>query len=268
MDFLQRRKKYKIFLAVVLLLIFLNIIGFSSFGQKILGGMVNSISSGLRSSSTKKSDNKATKAQLIDENIVLKSQIESKEAELANFYSLQEENEKLKKYLNFFETNSYDYVLANVVWQENLLSFSNYNQNLVINKGSDDGIRTGLAVINESGVIIGKIIEVNNKSSKLCIISNNFCKMAVTVNNFDHSIGLAEGNLGLSIKLNYVSQGETLGINDMIITSGLEPDIPPGLAVGRINFINQEVNDIWQDVNAEALFNVNNLSIISVIIPK
>ena len=92
--------------------------------------------------------------------------------------------------------------------------------------------------------------------------------MAVTANNSDHSIGLAEGNLGLSIKLNYVSQSETLNINDMIITSGLEPDIPRGLAVGRINFINQEVNDIWQDVNAEALFDVNNLSIVSVIIPK
>ena len=267
MDFLQKKKRYKFFLAVVLLLIFLSLIGFSSFGQRVLSGLVNNVGKKVRNISNKESS-KESKTELIGEVAILKSQVASKEAELAKLYSLEEENKKLKQYLNFFEENSFDYVMANVVWQENLLNFSTYNQNLVINKGNDDGLKVGLVVVNESGVVVGKIIEVNNKNSKLCIISNNFCRLAVSVNNSQQSIGLAEGNLGLSIKLNYVSQSENLNIGDMIMSSGLESNIPRGLAVGRINFINKEVNDIWQDVNAETLFNINNLNIVSVIIPK
>lgn len=269
MNFFKKRKKYNFFLAVVLLLIFLNIIGFSSFGQKILGGAVNSVAVNFRKIfKSSESEQGKSREQLREEIDWLSDQLAGREAELAQYYALAEENEKLRQYLNFLDQNNFDYVLANIVWSENLLNLSNYNQNLVIDKGRADGLSLGLVAVNESGLVIGKIIEVNERNSRLCLISNNFCKLAVSANNSDRSVGVAEGNLGLSIKLNYVSQSESLNLGDMIITSGLEKNIPRGLAVGRINFINKEINDIWQEVNAEALFNLNNLNIVSVIVPK
>lgn len=268
MNFLKDKKKYRFFLAVAVLLIFLNIIGFSSFGQRLLFKIIYPGSFFIKNFSSFSSLDTKSKPELIENISSLEKSIESSQAELARLYSLEEENEKLRQYLKFFEENSYEYVLAKVLWQENLLNLSSYNQNIVINKGAKDGLRIGLAVVNESGVIVGKVIEVNETNSRVCLINNNFCKMAVSINNSSSSIGLAEGDLGLSVKLNFVSQNEIVSVGDMVITSGLEKDIPRGLAVARINNIEQEVNDIWQNVNAEALFNINNLNIVSIIIPK
>jgi rod shape-determining protein MreC len=268
MNFFKDKKKYRFFLAVAVLLIFLNIIGFSSLGQRALFKIMYPGSFFIKNFTSFSSLDTKSKTELIENISSLEKDIESSQAELARLYSLEEENEKLRQYLKFFEENSYEYVLAKVLWQENLLNLSSYNQNIIINKGEKDGLRFGLAVVNESGVIIGKIIEVNETNSRVCLINNNFCKMAVSINNSNSSIGLAEGDLGLSVKLNFVSQNEIVNVGDMIITSGLEKDIPRGLAVARINNIEQEVTDIWQNVNAEALFNINNLNIVSVIIPK
>lgn len=261
-------KKYKFFLAVVLLLVFLSVINFSSFGQRLLFKIIYPSSSVIKNFSDNLSNQEKSKEELLKEVLELQEKLELSEAKLAKLNSIEDENENLRQYLNFFNSNSFDYILANILWQENLLNFSNHNQNIVINKGSDDGLRNGLVVVNESGVVIGKIIETNEKSSRVCLINNNFCKIAVSVNNSSGSVGLAEGDLGLSIKLHFVPQSEIINVGDNIITSGLEKDIPRGLAVGRINYVNQEVNDIWQEVNAESLFNANNLNIVSVIIPK
>lgn len=92
--------------------------------------------------------------------------------------------------------------------------------------------------------------------------------MTVSLGSEDRTIGLAEGDMGLSIKVSFVSQSENIKVGDQLITSGLEKDIPRGLAVGRVNNVEQEVNNIWQNINAEALFDVNNLSIVSVILPQ
>lgn len=267
MRFIKDRKKYKIFLAVVLLLIFLNIIGFSAWGQRVLVNIINPISKSAREISSDLSGGGESRSDLLERINSLEEMLQKNEVDMARLYSIEEENERLGEYLSFFNENKLDYVLANVVWQENFLNFSHYNQNIVIDRGSQDGLKEGLVVVNHTGVIIGKIIEVNKKTSRVCLINNNFCRMAISLVNSSRSIGLAEGNLGLSIKVNFVPQNQLVGEGDLIITSGLEADIPKGLAVGRVNFVNQEVNDIWQDISAEALFDIDSLNIVSVIIP-
>ena len=268
MDFFAYKKKYKWFVAVVLLLIFLNIIGFSSWGQRAVFKIIYPGSIFIRDISQGFILEDKSKSELLEENLILQVENEKYESRIASLIFLEEENERLRQHLNFLQEKSLNYVLANVVWQENLLNFSHYNQNMIIDRGSIDGIRKGLAVLNESGVVVGKIIDASEKNSQACLINNTFCKMAVSVDNSSRSIGVAEGDLGLSIQVNFVSQSEEINIGDRIISSGLEQDIPAGLAVGRVIRVEKDVNDIWQQVNAEPFFRVNNLSIVSVVIPE
>ncbi len=268
MIFFKRNKFYKIIIAVFLLLVFLNFINFSSFGRRIFSIVVEPGTSYSKNLSEKLFVNKKNKKELEDKILILEEKIQSTDVEMARLYSLEDENNSLRNHLSFFNDKSFDYVLANVLWQENFLNFSHYNQNIIINKGSDNNLRPGLAVLNEFGIVVGRIIDVQEKQSRVCLMNNNFCKMAVSVNNNDRSIGLAEGNLGLSIKLNFVPQNEVINIGDMIISSGLESDVPRGLAVGKVNYINQDVSDIWQNISIEPLFNTNKLGIVSIIIPK
>jgi len=261
MKILFDKRKFKLFLAVIALLIFFNIIAFSGFGQSALSGLNNFFKS-------LSSQNTESKSKLLEEVIALRQKIESQEVNLAEKKILEEENEKLRSYLNFFKEDSFKYVLAEVLWQENLLNLSYNNQNIVINKGSRDGIYEGLAVVSEAGIVVGKVIAVESRTSQVCLISNNFCKMSVALLNSSGSIGLAEGNLGLSIKINFVPQGENIREGDQIISSGLERDIPRGLLLAKVNHVDYEYSDIWQNIIAEALFNPSRLNILAVIIPE
>lgn len=268
MRILFDRKNFKIFLAVFALLIFLNIIAFSSWGHRFFSAVAKPATSFFRKNSENVDNSKKSKDELEAEVADLQERLLKSEVELAKFNSTEEENSKLRQYLNFFSNDSVKYVIANVVWQENLLNFSHYNQNIIIDRGRKDGLLEGLVVLNEAGVVVGKIIEVEDNNSRVCLINNSFCQMAVSLSNEDRTVGLAEGDLGLSVKISFVSQSENIKVGDQVITSGLEKNIPRGLAVGRVNNVEQEINDIWQKINAEALFNINNLNIVSVVLPQ
>ena len=265
---LFKKKNLRIFLAVLFLLIFFNIAFFSSWSHRLFFNISKPGASFLRKSSQNIDNPSKSRSELEEEVVALREKLLKSEVELAKFTSTEEENAKLRQSLNFFNNNSLKYVIANVIWQENLLNFAHYNQNIVIDKGSKDGLFEGLALVNEQGVVVGKIISVESNKSRACLINNSFCQMTVSLGSEDRTIGLAEGDMGLSIKVSFVSQSENIKVGDQLITSGLEKDIPRGLAVGRVNNVEQEVNNIWQNINAEALFDVNNLSIVSVILPQ
>ena len=152
--------------------------------------------------------------------------------------------------------------------QKNLLNFSSINQNLIINRGSRQGLYPGLAVVSDSGVLIGKVLEVEENYSKICLANNSFCRLAVSLNNNDKSSGLAEGNLGLSIRVNFIAQNEVIDTGNIVFSSGLEKDIPKGLYLGEVVNVEKKENDIWQEIIVEPFFTSKNLSRIAVIIPE
>ncbi len=185
----------------------------------------------------------------------------------ANFKELEQDNNKLRAQLNFLSANKYTSVLANVISQNLVFDIREGDQDIVIDKGSRDGIKEDVGVVDENGVIIGKVSEVRDHLSKICLTTNRNCKLAATIQNQDRTMGITEGDLGLTIKMNYIPQSEKINNNDVVITSGLGGNIPRGLVVGKVSQINNRSNEIWQDVNIEPLFNINTLTIVTVLIP-
>jgi rod shape-determining protein MreC len=124
-----------------------------------------------------------------------------------------------------------------------------------------------LGVVDENGVIIGKIIEVKDHSARACLTTGANCQLAAAIINETKTIGLSEGELGLTIKMNYIPQMENIRPEDIVITSGLGGDIPRGLVIGRVSQVNNQSNEIWQDVTIEPLSSLRSLTIVSVILP-
>lgn len=185
----------------------------------------------------------------------------------AKMQELEGENQKLREYLNFFDTQKLNYLLARVTAQENFLDAAKYGQNIVINRGQKDGVVPGLAVINSSGVVVGKVLAVADNSSRVCLLTNNTCKLAVSILNQNRTIGVTEGDLGLTVKINFVGQTEKINPEEIVVTSGLETSIPAGLVVGRVSQIDNNQNDVWQNINVEPLVNFDNLGVVSVVLP-
>lgn len=176
------------------------------------------------------------------------------------------ENLKLRTQLNFSANNNFKAVAAEVISRESLSEGNGESQDLIINKGAKDGLAVGQGAINEEGLIIGKVIEVKETNAKICLTTSQECKLAASIQNSTKTQGITDGDLGLTIKMNYIPQLEKIDVGDTVITSGLGDKIPRGLVIGKIIEIRDESNDVWQDATIEPLVNLNDLTVVSIII--
>ena len=175
-----------------------------------------------------------------------------------------DENQKLRATLKFLGANNFQSVTASVIAKE---AINEDNRDLVINRGSRDGLRVGLGVVNEDGVIVGQVVEIKDTTAKICLTINSNCQLAASLQNQDKTQGLTDGDLGLTIKMNYIPQLEKVNIGDTVITSGLGGSIPRGLVIGRVTQVHNASNEVWQEATIEPLVNLDNLTVVSVIIP-
>ena len=263
----KRKKPFLIFIGVLIALMFFHYIGVLKPIENFLVFSAKPISSFFYNLSLDTNKTFVDSQKKEDPSIL----IEKLRAELANllidnskYQEVIDENRRLKELLGFINENDFKLVLAGVIARENIEADS---RDLVINKGVKDGLSKGLAVVNEEGVLIGKIIEVKDSISKICLSVNPGCEFAVSIQNSVQTQGLVDGNLGLTVKMGYIPQLEKISPGDIVISSGLGGKIPRGLVVGKIIEVRSESNEVWQEAIIEAPLDFNNLTIVSAVIP-
>lgn len=182
----------------------------------------------------------------------------------SQYRETEEENKKLRATLDFSAAADFRTIVANVIAKETVAEDS---RGLIIDRGTGDGLRAGLGVISEEGAIIGKVVEVKASTARVCLTTNPNCQLAATLQNQERTQGMTDGDLGLTIKMNYIPQLEKIAPGDPVITSGLGGDIPRGLVIGRVTKVYNASNEVWQEATIEPLVNSNNLTVVSVVIP-
>ncbi len=256
--------------AVIVLLIFFHYTKILSPLERIIiniikpfSGGVYSVSSDIRVSYNDQGD----KRDLLNAINLLEEDNNRLIAENSKLKSVQEENDELRKYLDFFDLKEYNYLMSNII-AEGLVDDVSINENsLIIDKGSNDGVVLGLPVLNAQGIMIGKITKVEKDVSKISLLTSGNCKIAASIQGESNTIGVTEGELGLTLKMNFIPQKEEIKIKDIVVTSGLEKEIPKGLVIGEVTQITNNKNDIWQSVVIEPLVDFRELDIVTVITP-
>lgn len=203
---------------------------------------------------------------VLKENKILKSNIEKIESLEAENIELKQEINKLKEELNV-ETvlSDYEYLNATVV-SRNALYWYNL---LTIDKGSKNGIEDGMVVINSTG-LIGKITNVSNYSSDVKLITTNDTnnKISVTITNGDkrltgliNSYNYEDGNL----KVEGISNTETVMVGDLVYTSGLGGVFPSGILIGRVESITTDVYDLAKIINVKPSADFDDINYVTIL---
>lgn len=186
-------------------------------------------------------------------------------AEKAKLLMLQRENEELRSSLNFQKERPYDSLMANVIGRDS--NFSNY---FILNKGSKDGVLVNLPVVSPEGILVGKILKVENNLSVMLIPTDtNFQTAAAILGETKNSTsGLVHGEKGLGIKMEFIPQEEEISRDDIVVTSGLEINMPKGLVIGRIAETKRESRDIFGEAIISPLAVYENLDAVMVLLPS
>ena len=113
---------------------------------------------------------------------------------------------------------------------------SPFLKSVIVNRGSKDGVKLGMAVLDEK-FLIGKIVEVNFRTSRVLLLSDLNSKVPVSVEpNSIQSILTGTGEkFG---KLQYTQLDNIILNNgDQIYSSGSGGIFKSGIPIGKINFI-------------------------------
>ena len=159
---------------------------------------------------------------------------------LNNFLKL--ENEKLRNLIN--ERISEDEILAKVLIDKE----SPFLKSIILNKGSRDKIKIGMAVVD--GVyLVGKVIEVNYTNSRVLLLNDLNSKIPVLLEPLGlQAVASGTGkNHGL---IEYTKQDykDEIKFKEIIVyTSGLGSLFKPGIPLGKISFENIDKINYFSD---------------------
>ena len=180
------------------------------------------------------------------DNAAVINQLKVENAELR---VLLAENEALKNALNFTDRVKRQLVLAKVISVQR----DDTAQVLIIDRGTVDNLKNGQAVLTPTGVVIGKILQINSQTANVLLLTDIKSRLGVTIQNSKETLGILEGNRGLNTIITLIPRASNVAVGDTVVTSGIDPGIPRGLVVGSIAKVGAAAPDPFQSAVVASL---------------
>lgn len=194
------------------------------------------------------------------ENIDLKNKNSMLLAEITRLREIGRENEILRKQLGLSQAADLKFILAEVIGYNPTMG-----QYFLIDKGRKDGLSDNLAVVAEGNFLVGRIVEVLDNFSKALLISDsNFAINAMTQDT--RISGVVKGNHGLGVIMDMIPIDAQIKADEVVLTSGLNDDVPKGLIIGKIADLMKKASAIFQSASIVPAVEINNLEKVFVII--
>ncbi len=112
------------------------------------------------------------------------------------------------------------------------------------------------------------MISVGKTHSTVKIITDQSSAVAVSLLNNTRTIGIAEGITGNLLSLSFVPIDEVIEVNDIVVTSGLEIDVPAGLLVGVVNNVEGDQNTPFQNAIVQPLADIRRYTHVMILLPE
>lgn len=193
----------------------------------------------------------AATARLRSENAQFKEQ-------LVNHEELRQENERLKKLLSFSAQREERMVPARVIG----VDASSWFRSIIIDRGSSEQIREGMAVVSAYGVV-GRVVTSTPHSSRVLLVVDAASKLSTMIER-TRARAICRGD-GDAMSLDYLPLTDDVQVGDLLITSGLGGGFPKGLIVGAVTRVDKRGYDMFQSVKVEPAVDFEHLEEVLVI---
>lgn len=205
-------------------------------------------------------------SRVYEENQALKEELSRMNQLTAELNELRMQNEQYREMLDAKESKLSDYELkiAEVVAR----SPDRWNHTLIIDKGSQDGIKPNMAVITPRGYI-GRVQSVSKHSSQVELVTDieHGNHIGAVSQGEEPVYGVVEGydqknNLLIMRKIPLQAKIEP---SQLVITSGLGGTIPRGLVLGEVVSVKTDDQYLTKDAYIKPSANFNQLERVFVV---
>ncbi len=199
-------------------------------------------------------------ATLREENMVLRNEVSQLQSEIIALQENLAQAEILYTLLDFARSNpEHEYVAATVIGRE----ISPYLQYIIIDKGSNDGIRYGMPVVTQQG-LVGRIDAVISDAARIQLLTDAGSVVNVRLKNAKVE-GQVNGSITGEVSLNMVPIDAEVEIGEVILTSGLGGTYPPNIFVGQVLSMQSRQNALFQTGSVQPIVDFSVLSAVLVI---
>ena len=199
-------------------------------------------------------------ATLREENMVLRNEVAQLQSEIIALQENLAQAEILYTLLDFARNNpDHQYVAATVIGRE----ISPYLQYIVIDKGSNGGIRFGMPVVTQQG-LVGRIDAVISDAARIQLITDAGSVVNVRLKNANVE-GQVRGSITGEVSLDMVPIDSKVDIGEVILTSGLGGTYPPNIFVGQVLSLQSRQNALFQTGSVQTIVDFSTLGAVLVI---
>lgn len=165
---------------------------------------------------------------------VLKSTNNELQARLSKMDELLSENDRLRELLAFKEQTKMTLVGAQVIGRDLIVD----HNTVTINKGTNDGLQPGQAVITTQGAL-GYIFKPGPFTSSVMLITDRYAVVDGIVQR-TRAHGIVEGKSQSGCTLKYVEKTEDVKEGDLVVTGGLDNIFPKGFPVAIVESVERK----------------------------
>ena len=148
------------------------------------------------------------------------------------------ENERLRKLLGARERIGNATVLADVLYE----SRDRFSRKLVLNAGTNEGVRAGSPVIDDAGVV-GQITRVFNDTCEVTLLTDKDQSIPVQIlRNGLRGVAFGGAEPG-TLDLRFMAPNADVVNGDAVTTSGIDGVYPSGLMVATVSRVERVAKD-------------------------
>jgi rod shape-determining protein MreC len=151
------------------------------------------------------------------------------------------------------------FIAASVIARD-ISPFMHY---VIINRGSDDGLRKGMPVITQQG-LVGSIAAVTAGASRVQLINDPGSSINVILQQTGVE-AMLNGEITGEISLDLIPQNAIVQPGDLVMTSGLGGNFPANIVIGQVVTVRSETYALFQSASVQPAVDYSQLAIVLVI---
>ena len=192
-------------------------------------------------------------------NLILEHENQQLRGQLQQIKEISLQNTRLRKLLAFVDDLDLPALPAQVIGED----ASNWARTIIIDKGTEAGLRNGLPVVAAQGVV-GRIIKIAPNSSRVLLITDASSAIAALIQR-TRTRSVARGR-GDDLSIEYALHNADISVGDLLVTSGMGGVFPKGLPLGEVTAVKAGQFGLFQQVRATPMVDFTHLEEVMVVV--
>lgn len=200
-------------------------------------------------------------ATLRTRNAELEAEIARLQVEIIELQQQVSETQVLSTLVDYARSRPENKYIAAAVIGRDPSPFFHY---IIINRGSDDGLRSGMPVVTQQG-LVGQIDAVTAGAARVQLINDPASTINVILQQTSTDAVLV-GSITGELLVQMIPQDITVQAGELVVTSGLGGNYPPNLVIGQVSTVRRQDYDLFQNASVQSAVNFSKIEIVLVIV--